>query len=167
MLGKLLSFFKKVGSGAGSAEAKEEFIPNLHTDKLGTPTDKELLVSTAVLLIEMASSDSDIAREEAEMVCTLLEQHLGIPQARIPDLVQDAIMAKQEKGKIHEFLNVINERYSEAQRKLILGLIWKMVVADGKIEASEEQMAQQMRTKLRLPDEAGKVARRWAEQGLI
>lgn len=164
MFKKLKDFF---GGDSDSGAGGKKAAVRLEYDKTGNPTDNDLHVATAVLLIEMAGQDQDIAREEAEAVCTLMQQQFGISEARIPELVEIAISSRKSKGKINEFVSVVNDRFSEEQRTVVLGMIWKIVLADGKIEQYERNFANQMQQRLKLGDEAAKEARKLAEEGRV
>lgn len=165
MFKKLKEFFGGDTEDSGSGKKPEPV--RLEVDKSGNPTDHDLHVATAVLLIEMAGQDQDIAREEAEAVCNLMQQQFGIAENDIPELVEIAITARKSKGKINEFVSVVNDRFSEAQRTVVLGMIWKIVLADGKIEQYERNFANQMQQRLKLSDESAKDARKMAEEGRV
>ena len=162
MLGKLLDFLK----GGDETDSSKPPV-RLEVDKSGKPTDHDLHVATVVLLIEMAGTDQEIAREEAEAVCALVQDQFGVDDAKIPEIVEIAIASRKAKGKINEFIQVINERFSDEQRTLILAMIWKIVLADGKIEKYEQNFALQMMNRLRLHDQHAEQARKMAETGQI
>ena len=166
MFKKLRDFFKGDSDDGGSGKGHSAPV-RLEADKSGKPTDHDLHIATVVLLIEMASSDQDIAREEAETVCNLMQAQFGIDDAKIPEIVEVAISSRKAKGKINEFVALINERFTDAQRQVILAMIWKIVIADGKIEQYEQNFANQMRNRLRLTEEIAEEARAMAEDDRI
>ncbi|MCB0352235.1 MAG: TerB family tellurite resistance protein [Bdellovibrionales bacterium] len=150
MLGKLKEFLK--------GEQKE-----ISVDKHGKPTPYELLMASAVLMIEMAGADKDIAHAEAQAVCDALASRFGIDEDEIPELVQAAIAARQEKGRIDEFVKAINENFNDAQRQQILSMVWRIVLADGKVDKFEERFAKQLMNRLRLSSEQAEEAREMAQ----
>ncbi|MCO6429963.1 MAG: TerB family tellurite resistance protein [Deltaproteobacteria bacterium] len=161
MLNKIKGFF------SGEHTLEESVQLSLETDKSGEVTTHDLHVATAVILVQVASSDEAIAREEAEAVCGVIEENLGISQELIPSLVETAVAARRQKGKIDDFINLINDRFSTDQRRLLLAMVWKIVLADNKIEKLEERMVIQLRNRLRLTFEDGQQAREMAETNKV
>ncbi|RMG42705.1 MAG: TerB family tellurite resistance protein [Candidatus Dadabacteria bacterium] len=148
---------------SGSKEIKD----TLDQDQAGNVTDHDLHVATAVLLVEMAGADKEIAPEEAETLCVALQEQFGIPAAKVPEIVQTAIASRKEKGKIDEFVNLINQRFNDMQRQRILAMIWKVVLADEKIDKFEERFATQIKYRFKLTDEQAARAREMAEGGEV
>ena len=97
MLGKIAEFFK--------GEASE-----IHVDSSGNPTDFDLHVATAVVLVEMASADSEIAPQEAEALLTVMGEQFLVADEEVPELVQIAIAAKNETGKIDDFISLMGTK---------------------------------------------------------
>jgi len=137
----------------------------LTVDKSGNATERDIHVATAVLLIEMAGSDNEIAREEAEAVCASIQAQFNLHEDEIPELVETAIAARSEAGKIDQFVKVVNENFNTKQRQRVLIMIWQIVLADGKIDKFEERFAKQMQARLQLSDEIAEEARILAQGG--
>jgi uncharacterized tellurite resistance protein B-like protein len=152
MFGVIKDFF------AGSKSLQE----TLEVDQTGEPTTLDLQIATAVILIEMASADHEVAEAEAQEVCQLLFQNFGVGEENIPDLIEIAVNARKEKGKIDEFVDVINDKFNEAQKLRILAMVWKMVIADGKVDKYEERFAKQMMNRFRLSPEQAEEAMQMA-----
>lgn len=140
---------------------------SLDKDRSGTPTDHDLHIAAAVLLVEMARSDEDIAPQEGRAVVDAIAAHFNIPEKEIPELVQIAIAARKEQGRIDEFVKCINERFEAAQRQRVLAMLWKVVLADGSVAKHEERLATQMKFRFQLTDEQAAEARRMAEDGTV
>lgn len=143
-------------------EGDESIDDSLKVDNTGNPTDRDLHIATAVLLVEMASADKAIERSEAQALCTTIAHEFELDDGEIPELVQIAIAARKEQGRIDQFVNVINERFNDAQRQKVLTMIWKVVMADRKIDKFEERFAEQMRNRFKLSPEAAAEARQAA-----
>lgn len=146
---------------------KQALTASLNADKDGAAANRDLHVAAAVLLIEMAGADKGVDQKEAETICAMLAREFSIPDSDIPELVQTAIAARKDKGKIDEFVKAINEHFQVRQRQTLLAMIWKVVLADGKIEKFEERLAVQMRFRFQLSEEQANEARAMAEQGEV
>lgn len=157
MLRKLKDFF------AGSKPIADV----VSVDAQGQATSEDLVIATAVILVEMASADKNIAPTEAEVICQALGAHFGLAEDQIPHVVEVAIASRKTAGKIDQFVAALNEKFTEAQRQRILAMIWSVVLADEKIEKFEERFAKQMQNRFKLTDVQAQEARAMAEQGVI
>jgi len=119
------------------------------------PSPKDLVIAASVLLIEVASADQEIAKEEGAEVVNSLAMHFGVPKSDIPALVTLAISAKKEKGKVAEFIDTINSRFSAEQKKQVLTMVWKVGLADGHIDEMEEKFVHHLRNRFDLSEEEG------------
>lgn len=155
MFGKIKEFF------AG----QEALETTLEKDKSGSATDRDLHIAAAVLLVEMASSDQEIAPQEGQAVVAAMSQEFGIGQSEVPELVEIAIASRQEKGRIDEFVKCINDNFNETQRQRVLAMLWKVIIADGTIDKYEQRLATQMKFRFKLSDEQAAEARKMAEGG--
>lgn len=135
---------------------------SLQLDKHGRPTAHELHVATIVLMIEMAGSDKNVAPEEAETVCKNIIKEFSIEEERIPELVKIAIESRIEHGKIDQFISSINESFDDQQKVLVMAMIWKVILADGKIDVFERKFAAQLKSRLQLNDQQAEEARKIA-----
>lgn len=155
MFGKIKAFF----SGESSLQT------SLTMDKDGTLTSRDLQIAALVLLIEMAGKDQGIANEEAQQVCDLMQKEFAIAEDELPDMVAVAIEARNNSGKIDEFVRSINSSFSVEQRQRLLAMIWKVVLADGTVDKFEQRFAVQMYNRFQLTQEQAEAARAMAERG--
>ncbi len=136
---------------------------SLFVDKNGEPTSEDINIAVAVLLVEIAASDKDIAPEEGSAVVEVLIKELGIPDSEHQSLIETAVAASEHGKKIGEFSKVINASFSPEQRQRVLYMLWRVILADGKIDKFEERMAIQMKSRFQLTDDQAAVAKRMAE----
>ena len=148
MFGKVFEFFK------GDA--------SLEVDKSGAPTADDLQIATGVLLLQMAGSDDDYAPEEVHAVFRTMEKEFHISQDRALELLELADAARQAKGRIDEFVEAINEHFDEKQKQRVLAMVWRVVMADAKVDAFESRYAKQLKSRLHLSDELAEEARQMA-----
>ena len=157
MFGRIKDFF-----------AGEQSLPaSLQVDGEGRPAEADLMVACAVLLVEMARADKNIAKQEGEAVVSLMCANFGLDQAEIPKLIETAVAARKASGKIDEFVKCVNERFDAAQRQKLLAMIWKVVQSDGSVDKLEQRLAVQMKNRLQLSDEQEQEARRMAAEGEV
>jgi uncharacterized tellurite resistance protein B-like protein len=84
----------------------------------------------------------------------LLEKHYGLPHELTVQYVERTIAERSKLQNIDEFVNRINESYNDVQKELLLALIWRIVLADDKVEDKERKLVVQMRYRFKLTEEA-------------
>ena len=148
--------------------AGEKSLPaSLEADREGNPTDGDVLVACAVLLVEIARADKKIAKQEGEMVASLMSSSFGLDKAEMPRLIETAMAARKGLGKIDEFVECINDHFDAAQKQKLLAMVWKVVRSDGSVDRFEQRLAVQIKCRLQLNDEQEREARRMAEAGEV
>jgi uncharacterized tellurite resistance protein B-like protein len=133
----------------------------------GDEVDRELMVAIGVLMLQMAGADNDFAPEEVQSCFRSLEKQFGLSDADAMKILEEADSCRDDKEKVSQLIDALNQKYNEGQRQLILALIWKVVVADEKIEKYELRIANQVRVRLQLSEEQAEEARQMAFAGKI
>jgi len=140
---------------------------SLDIDKSGAPTSKDLQIASAVLLLEMAGADDDYAPEEVKACFSVLEQQFGIEDEETIAIFESAEQARQDKGKIDEFVAAINENFNDKQKQLLMAMVWRVIVADEVVENFEKRFATQLRTRLQLSREQAEESKNLALDGAL
>lgn len=153
MLRKIKEFFKGEAS--------------LEVSKTGQPTDREVQIACAVLLLEMAGADNDYSPAEVEMTLSSMQQQFKFTHEVATELLEIADGLRKQHDKIDQFVKLVDDNYNDKQRELILAMVWKVVIADGTVENFEQRFATQMKFRLKLDDEAAARARKMAESRQI
>jgi uncharacterized tellurite resistance protein B-like protein len=135
---------------------------SLDKTKDGEEVDRTLMVGIGVLMLQMAGADNDYAPEEVQSCFRTLEKHFGISDEEAMEILEEAENLKGDKEKVSSLLESLNTKYSDSQKQLIMALIWKVVVADDKIESFELRTANQLRVRLQLSEEQAEEARKMA-----
>ena len=146
MLNAIKEFFKKIG---GAKEPSE-----LKINRLGEGIDESLMTAVVAILIEMSSVDQHVDKGESDQLMSLLDRHFGLPNELTIQYVERAIVERSNLKNIDEFVNRINEAYNDVQKELLLALVWRIVLADDKVEDKERKLVVQMRYRFKLSEEA-------------
>ncbi|MCB0323285.1 MAG: TerB family tellurite resistance protein [Bdellovibrionales bacterium] len=139
----------------------------LEVDRTGEPTGKDLQIATAVLLLEMAGADEDYAPEEVKSCFAAFQRQFDVEDDETLRIFESAEQLREEKGKIDEFVQVINERFNDRQKQIIMAMIWRIVIADEVVENYEQRFASQLRTRLQLSREQAEAAKDLALEGAV
>ena len=137
---------------------------SLKVDQFGAASDQDMQVACAVLLVEMARADKAIAPEEGAAVVKLMEREFGVPSSEIPKLIEIAAAACRSGG-VDLLVRCLNERLSADQRERLLAMVWKVVLADKRVDEHEEGLFEEMRKRLKLTSAQADDARYLAEKG--
>lgn len=140
---------------------------SLQVSASGEPTNRDIQIATAVLLLETAGKDDDYAPEEVNMIFTALERQFKLSTEDAQEVLEIADSSRQQKGQIDEFVQVVNQSFSPAQRQLIFALAWRVVLADGQIDKFEQRFSTQLKSRLQLTDEDVLKARKLVETGKV
>ncbi len=144
---------------------KDFFMANaeLTVDANGEATNRDLIVSTLVLLSTIAHADSEFEHQELAAMVTSMLTEFEISEAESGELLEVADFLRKDGSKIDKFINTINKHFHADQKTMILAMIWRVIVSDGQAEKFETNLATQIRTKLGLTMEEAMRAREMAQ----
>ena len=136
-------------------------------DKNLKPTDGDLQVATCILLLRMAAADEEIAQEELSTIVADLERQFDLPQDQIDQILEVSESLNWQSERVDEFIQLINSKFEEEQRRLVLAMVWKVVIADGKVDAFEKKFASELAVQLQLDDKQALRAKEMAQKGQV
>ncbi len=125
----------------------------------------KIITSTGVLMLEMAGADEDYDPEEVKTCFRTLEKSFAISDTKALEILEEAETIRADREKVSEMFEFLNSNLNEDQKALILSLVWKIVVADQKIDKHEMRLANQIRVRLQLSEEVAEEARKLAFEG--
>lgn len=147
---------------------KELFTSDDKENLLDSPEVQDKLIeATGVLMLEMAGADFDFDPEEVKTCFRTLEKSFGLADTEAMTYLEKAEGIRQDKEKVSEIYNFLNETLNEEQKVYVLSLVWKIVVADQKIDKQEMRLANQIRVRLQLSEDLAEEARKVAFEGKI
>ena len=153
MFSKIKGLFEKNGS--------------IEVDASGEPTSEDLQLATAVLLLEMAGRDEDYAQAEVKCIADTLQRQFGTSNEGIVHLLESADSLRQKHEEIDGFIKLINQHFSNVQKRTILAMLWRVVVADGQVDQFEQRFTTQLKYRLQLSDEDVAAAQQMARRGEV
>jgi uncharacterized tellurite resistance protein B-like protein len=131
----------------------------LATDAKGEPADLELRAAAAVLLLEAAHGDEAYVWKEERVLVRGLERAFGIGRDETHELLGRAEEIRPPVVKLADLTELLASRYDLAQRKQILGLLWRVIDADETVEPWEAVFARHVREALGLSAAEAQEAR--------
>ncbi len=111
---------------------------------------KRTHVATCVILLEIAKSDDEFCSVEQETTKAILKHELSIPDEDIEDLMKIAAEKREDSVDLWEFTNLINEHFSEEEKRRSIELAWSVIYADEKLDKYEDHLVHVLANLLRL-----------------
>lgn len=130
-------------------------------------SDAELQIAVGMLLLQMAGVDEDFAPEEVKTVFASMQSQFSLSQDETTELLEVADIVRKDKAKMDAYFRAINDNFDVAQKQLIYAMMWKVVLADGKVEKFEDRFATQVKFRLQLTDAQVDEAKQQAASGEV
>ena len=108
-------------------------------------TDEVLLQrAAAVLLCEIMHADHDIESVEQEKILEAMQVFLGMSSEDSKVLYDEIEVLMKDALSIQQFTSLLNDRYDEEKKLTLLQWLWRVVYADGRMDAHEEHLVRRI-----------------------
>jgi len=107
-------------------------------------------VAVAVVLLEMAHADKDLADLEKHLVEDLLQHKFQLSDEQVAELLELAEEERRESFDLQQFTSRINEGFSREEKFQVMETLWRIIYADGVLDKYEDALARQLAALLRL-----------------
>ena len=132
----------------------------------GESREAALRSATAVLMLDVARSDHVFEESEFERVLGLVEKHFGMSPEDAAELVNAADEKAENLVSLHEFTQLLHNHLDENEKARIVGLLWQVAYADGRLDKYEDSLVRKISDLLhvsrgrsmRLKHDAGEAA---------
>jgi uncharacterized tellurite resistance protein B-like protein len=100
--------------------------------------------ATAVLMLDVARSDNVFEESEFERVLGLVERHFGMSPEDAAELVNAADEKAEDLVSLHEFTQLLHNNLDESEKARIVGLLWQVAYADGRLDKYEDSLVRKI-----------------------
>jgi uncharacterized tellurite resistance protein B-like protein len=108
-------------------------------------------VATALLLVEVARADyQDDAVEDRAMVA-LLKTHFALDDSEAELLVEEARRQADRAVSLQSFTRELHERLSVEEKSKVVEMLWKVALADDKLDKYEDYVVRKVAELLYVP----------------
>ena len=114
-----------------------------------TAVDRHLAM--AVLLLETARADFERSPAELDTIRQQLGAAFGLDAAQTEALLTRAAESAGAAVSLHEFVSTLNTELDADGKRELLGWLWQVALADGRIEPREESLIRQLADLLFVP----------------
>ncbi len=102
--------------------------------------ESALRLATAVLMVEVARADHVFEPSELERLLTLIESHFELSTEDAADLIDLASETTEDVAHLHDFTQLIHNHLTETEKARIIGLLWQVAYADGRLDKYEDSL---------------------------
>lgn len=113
--------------------------------------EHDVRLASAVLLVDAARADHDEHDEEMRVIDSLLREHFDLTAAETEALIHHAGEKLDYSVALQGFTRQLMDTLTEAERSRLVGMLWQVVYADGKVDSWEEHLVRRIADLLYVP----------------
>ena len=102
--------------------------------------DEAIRMATAVLMIDVARADHVFDESEFDSVLELVQSHFALPAEQAAELVIAANDKAEDLVSAYDFTKVLHEHLDHGEKARVVGLLWKIAFADGRLDKYEDSL---------------------------
>jgi uncharacterized tellurite resistance protein B-like protein len=103
------------------------------------------------LLMEVARLDSAGADQKRKVVSQALREQFAIPDEDLAPMIANAGRAENRLTSYYRPVALINKRFAAEQKAQLIEQLWRVAMADGKIDMFEDQLVRKLADLLYVP----------------
>lgn len=129
------------------------FLDKYSATPVGDAPDGEqgLRLAVALLLLDVARADMEVTEEERLVARRLLERFFPVSPEEAEALLAAAQREAEHSTSLYPFTSLIKRECDLDERARIVGMLWKVSSADGRIDAHEEHLVRKVADLLYVP----------------
>jgi len=100
--------------------------------------------AAAVLLCEIMHADHDVDSVEQATILDAMQTFLEMSAKSAKILYDEIEVLMKDALSIQQFTSLLNEQYNEEKKLILLRWLWRVVYADGRMDAHEEHLVRRI-----------------------
>jgi uncharacterized tellurite resistance protein B-like protein len=117
----------------------------------GEVQDRALELACAALMFEVAKADFSVETTEQDAVTSLLTAQFNLSADEVSTITEAAIEQADAATCLFEFTRTLNELASAEQKRNLLGMMWRVAMADNELSRYEEHVIRKVADLLYVP----------------
>ncbi len=101
-------------------------------------------LAVAALLVEIAVSDFESAREERQSIVEIVRNQFGLTGQEADALISLAEEEHKTSTDYFQFTRLINQHYTAQQKVELIESLWRVAFADGELHRYEEHVIRRL-----------------------
>jgi uncharacterized tellurite resistance protein B-like protein len=102
--------------------------------------EDDLRLAAATLLVHASRIDGTVTEGETERLRRVLAEYYALPEDDLNRLLITAERQEQGAVDIYRFTSVLRDRLALDQKREIIAMMWRVVFADGRLDALEDNL---------------------------
>ena len=115
------------------------------------PSEEQLQIASAALLLEMITMDDKIEAIEQEAALSLIQQNFSLSLEQATALIDLAEQQRKQATDYYQFTSLINKSYTPEQKTQLVESLWKVAFVDGELDMHEEYLVRKISNLLYIP----------------
>ena len=116
--------------------------------------EHQLQLACAALMIEVLYADYSVDQSEIDTLRKTLQGNFGLNIDEAENLIQLAEEERAQATDYYQFTSLINEFYTQQQKRELVTRLWQMAYADHTIHKLEEHLVRRLADLLHVPHSA-------------
>lgn len=144
------------------------YFDNLQADQAprrATRGTDELQLAAVALLVHAASIDTEFDGSERRTILDIAATQFGLGTDEASALLDAAEHAVENSVQILGFTRIVKDRFSYDERVRLIEMLWRVVHADGRVDAHELQIMRRIAGLIYVTDRDVGLARRRVREG--
>jgi uncharacterized tellurite resistance protein B-like protein len=100
----------------------------------------DVQLAVAALLFHAIAIDGTVSEDEMARLKPLLAEHFQLDEPEINRLLTMAQQREREAIDIFRFTSVLRDRLAPEEKREIIAMMWRLVFADGELNALEDNL---------------------------
>lgn len=119
-----------------------------------TNIEHELQLACAALMFELTRADGEIQENEIKHLLTVLQNKYELTTEETDELIELARDKMHNATDYYQFTSLLNEHYTQDQKRLLVRHLWELALADREIDKHEEHLIRNLAELLHVPHSA-------------
>jgi len=116
--------------------------------------EHQLRLACAALMIEVLYADYSVAQGELDTLRQMLQDSFELEKDEADRLIELAEEERAEATDYYQFTSLINEFYTQQQKRELVTRLWQMAYADHTVHKFEEHLVRRLADLLHVPHSA-------------
>jgi uncharacterized tellurite resistance protein B-like protein len=112
--------------------------------------EEQLPIAVCVLLLEVARADEEFSADERAHVVETLRARYALSDEDAHELIEIATASREESYDLWHFTHRINETCSIPEKVAVIEEVWRVIYADGILDAHEDYLVHKLAKLLNL-----------------
>ena len=116
--------------------------------------EHQLQLACAALMIEVLYADYSVDQGEIDTLRKALQENFDLKKEEADKLIQLAEEERAQATDYYQFTSLINEFYTQQQKRELVTRLWQMAYADHTVHKFEEHLVRRLADLLHVPHSA-------------